>query len=85
LIFSSQSKSAQEVGALLETLKLKLNLLCLTSSLFDKRWWAIQNIAETIEVLEQVEQIEHHNFLLEQRQKAMNDIHGSESNISFLC
>jgi hypothetical protein len=71
------------VGALLEQLKLKLNLLCLTSSLFDKRWWAIQNIAETIEILEQVEQIEHHNFLLEQQQKAMDDINSNLSNTSF--
>lgn len=71
------------MGALLEQLKLKLNLLCLTSSLFDKRWWAIQNIAETIEVLEQVEQIEHHNFLLEQQQKAMDDINSNLSNTSF--
>jgi hypothetical protein len=71
------------VGALLEQLKLKLNLLCLTSSLFDKRWWAIQNIAETIEILGQVEQIEHHNFLLEQQQKAMDDINSNLSNTSF--
>jgi hypothetical protein len=52
----TQTKNAQEVGAIIEPLKLNLWLQCLTSQLFEKRWWALQNITETIELLEQIEQ-----------------------------